>query len=88
MSLKIKKLEKQKVEKKLQTTLMATMSHELRTPLNGIIGNVKSIKETVSNAYQTEILSIESCSNMLLMKVNDMLVNTLCRILRRSSCPA
>jgi two-component system capsular synthesis sensor histidine kinase RcsC len=70
----IKKLEKEKVEKKLQTTLMATMSHELRTPLNGIIGNIKSIKESASTAYQSEISSIDSCSSMLLMKVNDMLV--------------
>jgi signal transduction histidine kinase len=76
----IKKLEKEKVDKTLQTTLMATMCHELRTPLNGIIGNIKSIKESARNAYQTEISSIESCSTMLLMKVNDMLVNTLGRI--------
>jgi hypothetical protein len=74
----IKKLEKEKVEKRLQTTLMATMSHELRTPLNGIIGNVKSIKDSSSTSvYQSEISSIDSCSTILLMKVNDMLVNSI-----------
>ena len=79
----IKKLEKEKIEKRLQNTLMATMSHELRTPLNGIIGNIKSIKETAGNQYQNEISSINSCSSMLLMKVNDMLVNSSFRISHR-----
>jgi hypothetical protein len=72
----LRKLEKEKIAKKLQTTLMATMSHELRTPLNGIIGSIKSIKDLdCTKSYRKELTTIDSCSSILLMKVNDMLVD-------------
>ena len=82
----LRKLERDKIAKMYQTTLMATMSHELRTPLNGVICTAKLLKEKTPKELYTDVSVIESCGTQLLMKVNDMLVRLLYRTLRKMKC--
>ena len=70
------KAEQEKSENKEQTTYIATISHELRTPLNGIIGTVSlMLGSKIDTAELQENLEIIfSCSQMLLMLINNVIV--------------
>lgn len=71
---KQRQLEIIRFTKQLQTSFMATMSHELRTPINGIMGAIKELREKLANnEYDTQISTLDTCTTILLYKVNDML---------------
>ena len=57
-----------------KTTFIASMSHELRSPLHGILGSVEFLQDTVTDAYQTGLVSsIANCSRTLLDTLSNLL---------------
>lgn len=63
-----------KTKEKNQRLFLANMSHEIRTPLNGIIGLLQLIEKTkLSKQQKTYAEAINTCSQTLLVVINDIL---------------
>ncbi|HZE84161.1 MAG TPA: response regulator [Puia sp.] len=62
--------------KQTKKDLLAIMSHEIRTPMNGVMGMASLLSGTSLTKEQSEYAeTIRSCSENLLIRVNDILVN-------------
>ena len=56
--------------------LLAKLSHEIRTPMNGVLGMTGMLAGTALTNEQMQYLdSISSCSNSLIMSINEILLN-------------
>ncbi|KAF4964960.1 hypothetical protein FZEAL_10822, partial [Fusarium zealandicum] len=71
-----------------KTTFIASMSHELRSPLHGILGAAEFLKDTMTDSYQSGLItSISTCGRTLLDTLNHVLdyskINRLGRIQKR-----
>lgn len=57
-----------------KTTFIASMSHELRSPLHGILGAAEFLMDTMTDAYQSGLItSIVTCGKTLLDTLNHVL---------------
>ncbi|KAK4495512.1 hypothetical protein PRZ48_013844 [Zasmidium cellare] len=57
-----------------KTTFIASMSHELRSPLHGILGAAEFLTDTMTDAYQSGLItSIVTCGRTLLDTLNHVL---------------
>lgn len=57
-----------------KTTFIASMSHELRSPLHGILGAAEFLTDTMTDAYQSGLItSIVTCGKTLLDTLNHVL---------------
>lgn len=57
-----------------KTTFIASMSHELRSPLHGILGAAEFLRDTITDSYQSSLISsISTCGNTLLDTLNHVL---------------
>jgi len=57
-----------------KTTFIASMSHELRSPLHGILGSVEFLQDTITDSYQSGLVtSISNCSRTLLDTLSNLL---------------
>lgn len=73
-----KKLKKAKEiavkQTKIKSDFLAHMSHEIRTPLNSIIGFSEQLeKSELSEEQRSQLISVQSASQILLSIVNDIL---------------
>ena len=61
---------------KAKSQLLSSLSHEIRTPMNGVLGMATLLKETELNNEQQEYTdTIISSGNILLNKLNEILIN-------------
>lgn len=61
-------------EARFKGEFLSSMSHEIRTPLNGIVGMAELLNDTELTPAQIECTdTVQSCSNALLMLINDIL---------------
>ncbi|HMH24916.1 MAG TPA: response regulator [Puia sp.] len=69
--------------KEARQQLMAILSHEIRTPMNGIMGMSILLSETPLTKEQGDYAAtIRTCSETLLMRVNDILVNDILQFVK------
>jgi len=66
--------EKAEEASRAKSDFLANMSHEIRTPLNGIFGMISLLKDSSLSKAQLEMIqTVESCSEGLLIVLNDVL---------------
>ena len=71
-----------------KTTFIASISHELRSPLHGILGSIEFLEDTMTTAYQMNLLgAIETCGKTLLDTIDHLLdyakINNLTKVISK-----
>ncbi|KAI1270290.1 hypothetical protein F5Y18DRAFT_367822 [Xylariaceae sp. FL1019] len=57
-----------------KSTFIASISHDLRSPLHGLLGNLEFLEDTLSTAYQMNLIgAIETCGKTLLDTIDHLL---------------